>query len=225
MCGIAGSFNRESAYRLYQSNLERGRYSVGLHIVYGRKDGVVSHTLKREKPLALADVPAGGVQYLFHSRAPTSNTTEFNIDETHPFEAIDVLVAHNGIITNVDDLRKKFIITPALPNYVNVDSYVIPWMIHKIHHTDKVTWIEAICKALTQIDGTFGLWIHVTDINTTFVCRSGSTLYGNYTTGAFTSCKTIGFDLLKEGVLYETSTDKGLFEVATFAVKPIYFFA
>ena len=224
MCGIAGSFIRQEAFKLYEGNLERGRYSAGLLTSTPVNNSQYDvGVIKRQTPFTLNDVPEWKQLYLFHSRAPTSRTTEYDPLDTHPFCVNGVYVAHNGIITNHDKLGEKYEINYSLPDVSMVDSYVIPFM---IHHNKQYcdSWVDAIVKTLGELDGIFALWIYIAETGNTFVCRSGSTLYADLNTGSFSSSPVFGFSPILEGVLYSV-VNAGMFRVHSFKTKPTYFIA
>lgn len=222
MCGIAGSFNREIAFSLYQKNLERGRYSAGMLVSIGLH-GLPPLILKTPVPFTLEDVTQLGHQYLFHSRAPTSRTIEYREIDTHPFQVGDVIVAHNGIITNATELSEEYEIDYSGESVSLVDSYVIPYIISQLKLSTPL-WEETICNALSQLKGTFGLWIHIESEKRTFICRSGSTLYANFDSGCFSSTPQDDFHMLAEGQLYEI-LPTGVVSAGTFKTQPMYFIA
>jgi len=227
MCGIAGSFIRQEAFKLYEGNLERGRYSAGLLTstpIINLQIQNITEVIKRQSPFTLDDVPERKQLYLFHGRAPTSRTTEYDPIDTHPFCVNGVCVAHNGIITNHDKLGEKYEINYSLPNVSMVDSYVIPFMInHNKQHCDN--WVDAIIETLNELDGIFALWIHIAETGKTFICRSGSTLYADFNTGAFSSSPVFGFSSVPEGQLYTVDINAGLYAVKSFKTKHTYFIA
>ena len=225
MCGISASFNRIDAFKLYEGNLDRGRYSAGLLTstpVHASQYRI--EVIKRQTPFTLNDVPDYKQLYLFHSRAPTSRTTEYDPLDTHPFCVNGVYVAHNGIITNHDKLGEKYEIDYSLPDVSMVDSYVIPFMInHNKQHCGN--WVDAIIKTLNELDGIFALWIYIAELGKTYVCRSGSTLYADFNLGSFSSSPIDGFMPVSEGVLYSIDINAGMYAVKSFKNKPTYFIA
>lgn len=171
MCGIAGSPFSESGFGLYEENLKRGYYSSSVVCIKPKGFEVV----KKLGALHREDVPHGGSYYLFHSRGPTVETTEFNWDDNHPFSFGRFLVAHNGIIENANVLYG---------GDIGVDSRVIPWLIdrelRKIDTHGK-TQNEiadiAIKTALSRLQGTFGLWVFDTTTQIIHIIRSDITLF------------------------------------------------
>ena len=88
------------------------------------------------------------------------------------------------------------------------------------------TWESSIVQTLEELKGTFGLWIYIDDPTSktnTFICRNGSTLYGDLKTGSFSSSSRDGFSLLSEEQLYSVGIN-GINPVAKFKSKPMYFF-
>lgn len=225
MCGIAGAFNRDEAFALYEANLVRGRYSAGLLTKYVHDDYVHPTIIKTPTPFKKEEVPIGARMYLFHSRAPTSRTVEYREMDTHPFHVGSVYVAHNGILTNAEELGEKYGIDYSQQDVSMVDSYVIPFVINANKKFD--SWQAAIVRSLEEFKGTFGLWIHIDapgDGPITYICRSGSTLYGDLDTGSFSSSPRDGFKLLPEGRLFRIGPSN-ILQVDTFKTKPIYYIA
>ena len=44
---------------------------------------------------------------LYHSRGPTVETKKFKEEDNHPFQSENWIVAHNGIISNFNELHKR----------------------------------------------------------------------------------------------------------------------
>lgn len=152
--------------------------------------------------------------YLGHTQAPTSCEREFSSSTTHPFICEEWIVAHNGVLTNCDKIKRK-INDKTL--YNNVDTSLIPSLIHTFYKQVEDE-IEAITDALSFIEGTFGLWIHNKYSGNTYIARCGSTLYGNYLNNDFSSIQTRGMQELEEGTLY-ILTPEGITEVGGFDTK------
>jgi glucosamine 6-phosphate synthetase-like amidotransferase/phosphosugar isomerase protein len=218
MCGIAGGFSREQAFKLYESNLDRGKFSAGLLIAKNGKPTVI----KSPEPFKLENVPVDQDIYLFHSCAPTGKNDGYTPLNVHPFCVNGVYVAHNGIITNADKLAHTYNIDYSVESASFVDSYVIPYIIAHNRKPDSYLWRDVILRSLKELRGTFGLWIHVEGC--TFICRCGSTLYINAVDGSFSSSPQLGYTLIPDGRLYQVVA-KRIQEVGIFEVKPTYFIA
>jgi hypothetical protein len=151
MCGIAGSSNFEKAYNLYRLNLPRGNYSSGLmaidtktgaNFIYKQKKEF--EFLDKESLIWKIDQSRNDYNYfLFHSRAPTNSTeTKWSAETTHPFVHENCYVAHNGIITNFQDLNKDL-------NF-KVDSQLIPYDLIRTYN---------ISKTYSNLQGLLTSWI------------------------------------------------------------------
>jgi predicted glutamine amidotransferase len=151
MCGIAGAPNIEKAYNLYRLNLSRGCYSssitaldtkTGSHFIYKQKNPFEDKDLdslswKAEQSYKDFDY------FLFHSRAPTNSTeTEWSVETTHPFTHDNCSVAHNGIITNFQELNKDL-------NF-KVDTQLIPYDLIRTY---------SISKTYSNLQGLLTSWI------------------------------------------------------------------
>ena len=149
--------------------------------------------------------------YLGHTQAPTSSVRKFSPATSHPFTCGTWVVAHNGVLTN--DVRLKKTLKSGTP-YSDVDSSVIPALFSQ--ESDKnVSEVEAICKSLSRLEGTFGLWIYNKLSNNVYLARSGSTIYANFLTNTFSSLPIKDFVPLEEGILY-LMTNEGLTAVDKF---------
>lgn len=168
MCGIAGSKSRESGYDLYVQNLSRGYYSSSITILFEKDGGKL--TLKRQGKFALEDIPKGGNYYLFHSRGPTVETTNFDWDDNHPFTFGKFSAAHNGIIENAVELYDN-----NLGN-IGIDSRIIPYALD-FSYRKTLNTQTAVSEVMGMLKGTFGIWIlDHTDRNIRLV-RHDTTLF------------------------------------------------
>ncbi len=72
----------------------------------------------------------GDFIYLGHNQAPTSSAREWNEHTSHPFISGDWIVAHNGIITNYNELIDEYIPCHNNP----VDSSIIPTLLDEFEY-------------------------------------------------------------------------------------------
>lgn len=219
MCGIFGSTNFKNYEKMYVANRERGSFSYGsLYTtkskeIYVRKDpGVVELT---------GDYAFSSdyKNFLGHTQAPTSSARKFSPTTSHPFEDFYYIVAHNGVLEN-----DQQIIDDYLPGHANpVDSSVIPALISVVfdfsedfldddvqdEYNERTAEIVALETAFGKLKGTFACWVYSKLTGCTFICRSGSTLFGNIDTGEFSSIKIPGIaeQELAEGVIYCCTTE------------------
>jgi glucosamine 6-phosphate synthetase-like amidotransferase/phosphosugar isomerase protein len=146
--------------------------------------------------------------YLGHNQAPTSSERKWHANTTHPFLYGDWIVAHNGVLTNYEDL-----VNDHLPSHGNkVDSSIIPTLLAENDYmvgppTDKADEVSNIASVLELLKGTFALWLYNTNSNNIYVARQGSTLFHKGTN--VSSIKGTGYKEVSEGIIYEY-TNKGL---------------
>jgi len=210
MCSIIGSFDRNMYDVLFNANKERGTFAYS-HCLFNNKNTAPFHIKKFSKLPdinKIADV-ASNVYHFGHFQAPTSSVRVWKEETSHPFEDNDWIVAHNGVISNFEELKQEY--APAQD--IKVDSSLIPIMLHfhtfKHEKSDKegnAMMIEkAIKVVLEKIKGTFAVWIINRAQNRAFIARQGSTLFANTKTGSFSSveCKSAGWMQIPEGCIYE----------------------
>jgi glucosamine 6-phosphate synthetase-like amidotransferase/phosphosugar isomerase protein len=216
MCGIAGSNNREVAFKLYQSNLNRGYYSSGSLLINIDKQYSINKTLGVfDKPvgaLSSTDKLSESKYYFYHSRGPTVVTTGYIPENNHPFTYGDWIVAHNGIISNFKQLCEKYF--PEENFEGTTDSCIIPRML-EVKSTVK--------KALETLEGTFALWMYNKRHNVTYLARSSCTLFGSNLRGDFSSTEFEGSVPLKEGIIYSLYDYCCIVQAATFSSNSPYF--
>jgi glucosamine 6-phosphate synthetase-like amidotransferase/phosphosugar isomerase protein len=218
MCGIFGSNKLERFRTLYTLNLGRGDFAYGG--IYDYEEGFMvekapgQHKIKNKHKKC---------DYLLgHTQAPTSVVREFDADTSHPFKYKDWCVAHNGVLTNAEDVQKRFL----LKGTNDVDSSVIPSLISHNHintgnpHKDE---IRAITVALEHLDGTYACWIVNNKTKNKYLARVGSTLYGELSSGDFSSARVpqSTFTSLKEGILYKI--DSKIHSVGKFTFNSPFF--
>lgn len=171
MCAIFGSSSKEKFVKLYELNKPRGvSASSYLTITEGgwidcyKSAGAFDEN--RLKP---------SKYYLGHCQAPTTVNQEFNSELAHPFYWNRFYVAHNGIITNVEELCKEFFIKFE---DIKVDSSIIPALIGYFYHKKNSDQLQDIIKRVAELlKGTFACYIVDDRSNRVFLIRSGSTLF------------------------------------------------
>lgn len=215
MCGIAGSSNKERAFDLYRSNLDRGYYSSGALVV---DDLSLSRVTKKEgqfvEPVEPPNVPCvhvEGLYYLYHSRGPTTETISFLEKDNHPFYCNSWYAAHNGIISNFENLKTEHFSDEYFES--TTDSSIIPKIIDKF----------GIDKGISLLEGTFAVWVYNIATNKIYLARNSCTLYANVKTGDFSSTKFENSVLLEEHTLYEINNYKEINILSNFTSKSHYF--
>jgi len=213
MCGIAGSPSKAVAYELYQLNLQRGNYSYGSIAIEHR------YTAVSKKPGIVDEIQHADdfKYYLVHTRAPTSNTTGFDYDNSHPFECNNIFVGHNGIISNFIKLKEKYNVD------FKVDSQIIPFLIN-FHYNQTKDDVESIRLALEELDGIYGLWIYNNTSEKIYLARCASTIFMNVNKKCFSSLEIEDSLLLDEGKIYRLDQDGSNFQtVGEFKFNSPYF--
>jgi len=213
MCGIAGSSNKEKAFSLYQSNLDRGYYSSGslmideLNFWESKKVQGQFKTI----PVLGSSSNTNNLYYLYHSRGPTTETLTFVEKDNHPFLYRDWVVAHNGIISNFEELKFKYFANEIFET--DTDSSIIPRMLFKF----------GFKEGLSQLKGTFAIWAYNTIAREIYIARSSCTLYGDIQTGDFSSTQFENSILLKEGIVYKITNYNKIIEETQFVSDSPYF--
>jgi glucosamine 6-phosphate synthetase-like amidotransferase/phosphosugar isomerase protein len=204
ICGIFGATSAEKFLELYDLNKGRGDYAYGG--LYIRKGELYQIDKRKGTPdLQKEDLPWAD-WYLGHLRAPTSNVTMFRYDNSHPFTCNEWIVAHNGILSNFNQLKVRYLYNG------DVDSSIIPVMLSA----------RGSLGVLDQLQGTFGIWAYNAKTDDIFLARCASSIWFDEGTGAFSSVQFEGSQMLKEGVIKRLTT-LGVSDWGTFPFKSPYF--
>ena len=158
--------------------------------------------------------------FLGHTQAPTSSQRVFSPATSHPFQYKNWIIAHNGVLTNDRELKKLIKDKRA---YNVVDSSIIAPLID-LKVKEMKDEVAGICRALSMLKGTFGLWIYDQSASNIYLARSGSTVFANFITNDFSSLEEEDFVALEQGVLY-LLTKEGLTSVGTFKTNSPFFSA
>ena len=214
MCGIYGSTNASKFEILDYDNRARGNFASGL-FCYNDSNFDFQH-IEGSFNWNTIKLPEGYI-FLGHNQAPTSAERVWKKHNSHPFVKDNWVVAHNGVLTNFDKLKKEYI-----PDHDNlVDTSIIPALLSFTEKKDsKADTLEKelhiISCVLKLLEGTFGLWIVNTNTLNVYLVRQGSTLF--YDHNSFSSIKGDNYKEVKEGVIYNF-TSKSIKSVGNFKVK------
>jgi len=192
MCGIAGSSDLEKAFNLYKLNLPRGSYSssllalntnTGSNFIYKQKNPFTEKD--RDSLIWKKNQSRNEFNYfLFHSRAPTNSTeTEWSANTSHPFKEDNCYVAHNGIITNFEELNKNL--------GFEVDTQLIPYDLIRTYN---------IVETYSNYQGLLTSWI-VWD-QTIYLVKAGSSLWMNSDSFSSTQFKD-SHHVEEDGIIFE----------------------
>lgn len=230
MCGIFGSQSYKRYMDLYTKNKKRGTFSYGGLFIDNGIRAVVktkgTFTFTKDLELEIQDKDTKPFDsfknYLGHTQAPTSAMREYSHKTTHPFNNQNWYVAHNGVLTNYEALKKKL---KRCKTVNEVDTSVIPATISAYcWRNNPIKEVDCICKSLSDLKGTFGLWIYSSKSGHVYLARSGSTVYADFITNDFSSIPYGDFKPLEEGTLYQ-QTVEGLTSVGTFKSNSPFFTA
>jgi glucosamine 6-phosphate synthetase-like amidotransferase/phosphosugar isomerase protein len=214
MCGIYCSNDLSTFEILQEANKKRGNFSTGIFYCYGKanynilKDKGNINWNKTKLP------HQKGHLYLGHNQAPTETGRGWQEETSHPFWVGDWIVAHNGVLTNSNELIDEYI-----PMHDNpVDSSIIPALLDEFEYThgpceDAETEVQNILYTIEKLKGTFALWIVNIKTMNIYIARQGSTLF--YKDGNISSIRGCDYKEVSQGILYNFSYE-GLTEIDGF---------
>ncbi len=178
MCGIVGYIGQNEALPILVGGLKkleyRGYDSSGVALI---EDGNIETVRASGKIAALEDKlktkPLHGHVGIAHTRWATHGApTEQN---AHPHQSFDgkISIVHNGIIENYAILKKK-LQAEGVEFKSETDTEVVAHLIARYY---KGNLKEAVLKAISKIEGTFGLAVICKDEPGTMIgARRGSPL-------------------------------------------------
>ena len=178
MCGIVGYIGQNEALPILVGGLKkleyRGYDSSGVALI---EDGKIETVRASGKIAALEDKlktkPLHGHVGIAHTRWATHGApTEQN---AHPHQSFDgkISIVHNGIIENYAILKKK-LQAEGIEFKSETDTEVVAHLIARYY---KGNLKEAVLKAISKIEGTFGLAVICKDEPGTMIgARRGSPL-------------------------------------------------
>jgi glutamine phosphoribosylpyrophosphate amidotransferase len=221
MCGIFGIISQTTVdpalyTELGTLNTQRGNLAFGGVIDTG--DSV--HVFRHAMPFDASCVELGDVQaILSHIRAPTGSQSN-SIDEVHPFETTDLLLAHNGLLLNYEAFP-QWRVNPV----INVDSQVIVGGIQ--HHLDAGLTVEdAICQSVEALNGQQACWLWHKPTGSIYLWRVMSPVYYGQQAEKFVFSSVqhpLTPSRLDEGILYRLDRHMlGLEPVGEFAYYSPY---
>ena len=207
---------------LYQANKTRGNFAssviaIGHHDIYVQKfEGNIPKDFEYVDDMAYITG---------HVQAPTSIKREWTYDTSHPFESISWSICHNGIITNVEEIRQTYL--PYIDN--PVDSSLIANLLqlfveNQAISSNTVDPINAIKSTLSILQGTFALSIIDSDSGEIYIARCGSILHFD-DNGNFSTIAGNGFKELPEGVIMRLGKrNKEWVQVGSFKTESPFLF-
>ncbi len=214
MCGIYCSNDLSTFEILNQANKKRGNFSTGIFYCYN----TANYNIIKEKGdinWNSTKIPnEKGHLYLGHNQAPTETGRGWKEETSHPFWVGDWIVAHNGVLTNFNELIDEYV-----PMHDNpVDSSIIPALLDEFEYThgpceDTETEVQNILYTIEKLKGTFALWIVNIKTMNVYIARQGSTLF--YKDSNISSIRGCDYKEVSQGILYNYSYE-GLTEIDGF---------
>jgi glucosamine 6-phosphate synthetase-like amidotransferase/phosphosugar isomerase protein len=214
MCGIYCSNDLSTFEVLQQANKKRGNFSTGIFYCYNK----ANYKIIKEKgniDFNKDKIPTDkGFLYLGHNQAPTGTGRDWKEETSHPFLVGDWIVAHNGVLTNFEELKDEYV-----PMHDNpVDSSIIPALLDEFEYNhgpceDAETEVQNILYTIEKLKGTFALWIINIKTMNIYIARQGSTLF--YKDSNISSIRGCDYKEVSQGILYNYSFE-GLTEIDGF---------
>ena len=191
MCGIIGYVGKKSASPILLEGLRRLEYrgydSAGvavldkLGLVVRKKLGKIDEGIAR----LLKAEPVGGNLGIAHTRWATHGVPADKNSHPHLDASGKIAVVHNGVIENYDSLKQKLFAT-GHKFKSDTDTEVLAHLIGE-HYAKRRTQnrngddanslAQAVCDALREVIGTYGLAVICTDFPDTIIgARRGSPL-------------------------------------------------
>jgi glucosamine--fructose-6-phosphate aminotransferase (isomerizing) len=184
MCGIIGYVGKKSASPILLEGLRRLEYrgydSAGVAVLRDRdllvrkKKGRIDEGLAR----ILKSEPAPGSLGIGHTRWATHGVPADENSHPHLDNSGDIAVVHNGVIENYDALKQR-LLRAGHTFHSSTDTEVLAHLIgdhyekRRGRNGDALT--QAVCDALREVIGTYGLAVICRDFPNTIICaRRGS---------------------------------------------------
>jgi glucosamine--fructose-6-phosphate aminotransferase (isomerizing) len=186
MCGIIGYVGKKSASPILLEGLRRLEYrgydSAGVAVLnqatlavrkkIGKIDEGIARLLKAE--------PVAGSLGIAHTRWATHGVPCDKNSHPHLDASGKIAVVHNGVIENYDTLKQKLLAT-GHKFKSDTDTEVLAHLIGEYYAkragTNGGSLTQAVCDALRDVIGTYGLAVICTDFPNTIVgARRGSPL-------------------------------------------------
>ena len=186
MCGIIGYVGKKAASPILLEGLRRLEYrgydSAGVALLHegsllirkkiGKIDAGIARLLKSE--------PVAGTIGIAHTRWATHGIPSDKNSHPHRDASGKIAVVHNGVIENYDTLKQK-LIAAGHKFKSDTDTEVLAHLVGEYYEKRRSkngdTLTQAVCDALREVIGTYGLAVICTDFPDTIVgARRGSPL-------------------------------------------------
>ena len=186
MCGIIGYVGKKSASPILLEGLRRLEYrgydSAGVALLHAgsllvrKKKGKIDEGLAR----LLKSEPVAGQLGIGHTRWATHGVPSDKNCHPHLDQSGQIAVVHNGVIENYDPLKQK-LLKAGHTFKSDTDTEVLAHLIG-VHYARRAgqngdALTQAVCDALREVIGTYGLAVICSDFPNTIVgARRGSPL-------------------------------------------------
>jgi glucosamine--fructose-6-phosphate aminotransferase (isomerizing) len=174
MCGIIGYIGKKAASPIVLEGLRRLEYrgydSAGLAVLHEadlvvrKKKGKIDEGLARE----LQTQPAPGEVGIGHTRWATHGPPCDENSHPHLDQSGKIAVVHNGVIENYDQLKQR-LIKAGHKFHSSTDTEVLAHLIgehyarHANEKSDANALTQAVCAALREVIGTYGIAVICTE--------------------------------------------------------------
>lgn len=195
MCAIFGAPSKTMLEVLYTANQDRGAFASSfVQLTYDDQ-----FILKTEGEINWDKHKGSEKSKYFcgHVQAPTSAMRDWAYETSHPFETLSWMVFHNGVLSNEEAIRNRFLSHIENP----VDSSLIVNLIQHFMEMDKnkgTNPVKYIRQALEECQGSFAVSVVDCDTNELYIARVGSILHYN-DKGCYSTLPGKGYKELKEG--------------------------
>ena len=181
MCGIVAYVGKKQVYPILMKGLHRLEYrgydSAGVCIYNHNRLNVYKRCGKvSELEEFVADKDMSGTIGIAHTRWATHGEPTSNNAHPHYSQFSDLALIHNGIIENYQTIKKE-LLKQGRTFYSETDTEVLVQLIDYIRMNSKVSLIEAVHQALSQVVGAYSIAIMSKESpNSLIVARKGSPL-------------------------------------------------
>ncbi len=162
MCGIVGYIGIENSKDVVLEGLKRLEYrgydSAGIFLSNGESHEThkVKGGVDKLKELVSKKSSINSNISIAHTRWATHGLPNKNNAHPHISNSGELILVHNGIIENYDEIKKE-LISRGYQFNSDTDSEILINLIEEIKIKDKLTLFEAVKVALSQIIGAYGL--------------------------------------------------------------------
>lgn len=163
MCGIVAYIGKKQVYPILIKGLHRLEYrgydSAGICIYNHNRLNVYKRCGKvADLEEFVADKDVSGTIGIAHTRWATHGEPTQNNAHPHYSQFEDIALIHNGIIENYQTIKKE-LIKQGRTFYSETDTEVLVQLIDYIRMNSKVSLVEAVHQALSQVIGAYSIAI------------------------------------------------------------------